>query len=128
MPTPNKIPPSAVCTPMGRTFAEGGSNPMVVTGTCRAMTIPKPTDATARPSSTPFMVRPWPSRKRSRKADAKQNRPRCSTNPNARPNTQNMEYCGSDPRARRKMTAASPHAEIARHAFGDGPLTSGVSA
>ena len=50
--------------------------PSEVMGTWRLMTSANPTDPTPRPKRSPFMLRACPSRKMSRKADAKQNRAR----------------------------------------------------
>ena len=76
IPMPKRRPPSPVCIPSGNTLADGGYTPNEVIGICWLMTSPNPTDATARPSSNPLMLREWPIRKMSRNADAKQKRAR----------------------------------------------------
>ena len=59
----------------------------------------------------------WPRRKMSRNAEAKQKRARCSTNPNASPNAQNIANSLSRPLATTYTIPATTHAANAIKAF-----------
>ena len=96
MPKPNMSPPTTVAMPSGRMCASFGRNPDDGFGMIVAMIMEKPSVAAPSPTMMPRMVRPWPIRNRSRKAEVKQSRLRWTTNPNASPTAQNA---GSAPPA-----------------------------